>query len=211
MVLPTCQSPVCSSLTVRPTLPGSRVESHIDVIPRDAGSLCPTLGVMDDPPSLAEQQRSSFARASRLTRASWPEGDALTAAELESFLASRRYAVLATTKPDGRPHAVMVAFLWRDGRFWLPSVGGSIRLRNVAHRPEASLVVTAGEGEDHVAVIVEGRCRVHLDVATVLDGSFRARWRQRFETAAEWAEAVIELTPEKVLSHGRGRLPPAEP
>jgi general stress protein 26 len=166
---------------------------------------------MNDHPSLADRQRSSFARASRSTRASWPEEDSLCAEELEVFLASSRYAVLATTRPTGRPHAVMVAFLWRDDRFWLPSVGGSIRLRNLAHRPEASLVVAAGEGEDHVAVIVEGRCRVHLDIATVLDGSFRARWRERFETAAEWAEAVIELTPDKVLSHGRGRIRPEEP
>ena len=34
----------------------------------------------------------------------------------------------------------------------------------------------------------------------------REAWRERFGTELDWAGAVIELVPGKVLSYGRGRV-----
>lgn len=154
-------------------------------------------------PSLGAVQARSVVRAARSTRASWPPDRSLAPERLHQFLDRKKYAVLSTARPDGRPHAAMVAFCLRDGVFWLPSVAGSARLRNLAAEPWATLVVSEGEGEEHVAVVVEGDALVHDEPAPVLDGFLRDAWAQKFGTdLTTWVGAVVELVPRKVLSHG---------
>lgn len=156
-----------------------------------------------DRPSLGAVQADSVGRAARSTRASWPPDRSLSPERLHGFLDRKKYAVLSTARPDGRPHAAMVAFCLRDGVFWLPSVTGSARLRNLAVEPWATLVVSEGEGEEHVAVVVEGDTLVHEEPGPVLDGFLRDAWTQKFGTdLTTWVGAVVELVPRKVLSHG---------
>jgi len=116
------------------------------------------------------------------------------------------HAVLATTRPDGRPHAAPVAFLVREDEVWMASVAGAARLRNMRHQPAASLVVIEGDGDAHVALIVEGPTTLHEDPQPVLNEWMRDAWRDRFGTELTWAGALIELEPTKVLSYGRGRV-----
>ena len=169
---------------------------------RRMGRLVHLLGVADDaPPPLHEVQRISLSRASPATRESWPEEDALSPSELRAFLDRKRYGILSTTRPTGRPHAAMIAFLYRDGRFWLPAVAGSVRVRNAEHEPAASLVVTEGEGPQHIAVVIEGDALVHHDVEPILSEFLFDAWRRRFGSELDWAGAMIELLPRRVLSH----------
>jgi S-adenosylmethionine-dependent methyltransferase len=156
-------------------------------------------------PSLGELQERSFGAATTATIASWPRERALGPADLDAFLERKRYAVLSTTRPDGRPHAAMVAFVLRDGSVWLPAVAGSARLRNLQHEPSGTLVVSEGEEESHLAVVVEGDVVVHDDVEQLLAEFLRDDWKRKFGTMLDWAGAVVELVPSKVLSHDSSR------
>jgi hypothetical protein len=116
---------------------------------------------------LAEIQRRSYAEASPAMRATWPERQAPDETGLEKLLGRRRYAVLATARPDGRPHAAPVAFTVQDGA-WVGTVEG-LRLRNLRATPWASLVVMEGERDEdeagdeplHQALTAEGPVVLH--------------------------------------------------
>jgi len=59
---------------------------------------------------------------------------------------------LATTRPDGRPHVMLVWGIWRDGRFWFSTGDKTVKARNLAANP--SCVVCTEKADD--AVILEG-------------------------------------------------------
>jgi hypothetical protein len=59
---------------------------------------------------------------------------------------------LATTRPDGRPHAMPVWGLWHADAFWFSTGGRSAKARNLAARAEC-VVGTERGGE---AVVLEG-------------------------------------------------------
>jgi hypothetical protein len=110
---------------------------------------------------------ASWARAGATTRSSWPEEQRLDGAGVAAFLRRRSYAVLATTRADGRPHAAPVSYaLADDASLWLPTAAGAVRLGHVARQPWASFALLEGEGDAHVAVLAEGPVRwLSLDAA----------------------------------------------
>ena len=78
----------------------------------------------------------------------------------ERLEASRNYW-LATTWPDGRPHAMPVWMVWDDGALWFSSSVGSRKIRNLRRDPRC--VVTT---EDAVQpVIGEGRATIVTEPA----------------------------------------------
>lgn len=144
--------------------------------------------------------------ASPSTRESWPPADSLTQGEIERLLELRRYAVMATSRPDGRAHAVPVAFIHLDGRIWLGSAAETRHLRNLIQDPVMSLVVMGpSDDDDHVALIVEGEGRFASDIEAAR-AALDDVWSKRFGHGLEWADVIFELVPMKVFSHGRGRL-----
>jgi general stress protein 26 len=155
---------------------------------------------------LHELQDRSLASSSEATRSSYPEHSALDAEEIHQFVERSTYAVMATTRPDGRPHASPVGYLPTENRIWMASVAGAARLRNLREQPTAVVVVMEGQGDDHVALIVEGTVRRHTDPEPILDDWMRDAWRERFGTELTWAGSLIELEPTKVLSYGHGRV-----
>src|SRR3712207_802185 len=64
---------------------------------------------------------------------------------------ARNYWV-ATTRPDGRPHAAPVWGVWLDGAFYFGTGRTSVKGRNLAANP--ALTVHLESGDD--AVILEG-------------------------------------------------------
>ncbi len=157
------------------------------------------------PPQAADVdavQAASYARAEGSTREAWPEADALRGAALNEFLERKGYGMLATTRPDGRPHAAMVAFCVRDGLVYLPAMAGAVRVRNLLHDPRASFVVSEGEGADHRAVVVEGDVELVSDPRALLNDWLGEAWRVKFDSdLAAWATDVAVLRPTRVLSH----------
>jgi nitroimidazol reductase NimA-like FMN-containing flavoprotein (pyridoxamine 5'-phosphate oxidase superfamily) len=59
---------------------------------------------------------------------------------------------VATSRPDGRPHAMPVYGLWLDSSFWFATGRHSVKGRNIAANP--AVVVHLESGDD--VVIVEG-------------------------------------------------------
>ncbi|MGH2694067.1 MAG: pyridoxamine 5'-phosphate oxidase family protein [Actinomycetota bacterium] len=144
---------------------------------------------------LIATQKASFERAGSGLRASWPRERSMDAAALAEFLSSRRYAVLATTRPDGRAHAAPVAFLFAQGAFWIATVEGA-RLRNLRHHPYASIVIMEGEGDNHRALLAEGDVALHQESAQL-----QSLWTERVGSPPDWAAAFIELRPNRVFSY----------
>lgn len=150
---------------------------------------------LDDVAPLIDIQNASFGRAGRGLLKSWPPSEAMQPQQLADFLSSHRYAVLATTRPDDRPHAAPVGFVVVQGVFWFASVAGA-RLRNLEQNRHASLVVIEGEDENHRALLIEGTTILHPPHPELHD-----LWATRFNTGADWAAAFIELRPNVVFSY----------
>lgn len=155
----------------------------------------------EDALALAEIQERSYARAGPGLLESYPHNRAMDAGRLAAFLDSRRYAVLATSRPDGRPQAAPVAFIVWNGAFWFASVRGA-RLRNLRARPYASVVLMEGEGSSHRAMIAEGPVVLHeLRAEGSMAVEFRTRWTDRHGDPPVWASALIELRPARLYSY----------
>jgi nitroimidazol reductase NimA-like FMN-containing flavoprotein (pyridoxamine 5'-phosphate oxidase superfamily) len=148
---------------------------------------------------LSELQDRTFAGATAATARTYPPERRLTGEQLTSYLGRREYAVIGTTRPDGRPHASMSMYIRSGGAFWLPAVSGSVRARNLRTNPWLTMVVAENDDESHVAVIAEGPAElVPLDdlpddVRMAVDQSSPQVW--------QWVGLWIVLNTERVLSY----------
>jgi len=150
--------------------------------------------------TLIEIQERSYERAGPGLRESFPRSVAMDASRMAQFLDSKRYAVLATGRRDGRPHAAPIAFSCWRGAFWIATVEGA-RLRNLRARPYASIVISDGdERPRHRAVIAEGPVTVNDGAAGPAAPGFAEDWRMRHGGDPTWAAAMLELRPERVFS-----------
>jgi general stress protein 26 len=123
-------------------------------------------------------QDRTFASASRATLAAYPAEFRLTGDRLAAYLDQRTFAVVSTTRPDGRAHAVVASYVREGATFWLPTEGGTVRLRNVRAHAWAALTVTEGDRGSHVVVLIEGRATVvrPADVPSVVTAGVTADW-----------------------------------
>lgn len=156
-----------------------------------------TVQPRDDGRFLSDLQTRSFAAASQATAGSLTDEHRLTGQQLSVFLGERQYAVLATTRRDGRPHAAMSAYLWFDDAVWLPAMAGAVRTGNVGSTPYASVLVAEEEGPHHVMVLFEGEAST---AASPPEGLERV-WADKFGWAADWADTWIAVTPIKLFSY----------
>jgi PPOX class probable F420-dependent enzyme len=75
---------------------------------------------------------------------------AMSSEELDKFLAEERTCRVATVGADGRPHNTPLWFVWDGQSLWLNSIVKSQRWTDVTRRPQASVVVDAGDGYDEL-------------------------------------------------------------
>lgn len=151
--------------------------------------------------SLEMVQARSFARAAPATLRSFPPEKALSGPELDAFLEEPRYSAVATTRPDGQPHATMTAYRHRNGHLWLPAVARAVRVRNVRAQPAVTVIVAEGSLDEHVMVMVEGEAVVHEDPEPIMSDWFRAAWDSVYSTDSSWVGRIIEVVPTKVFSY----------
>jgi PPOX class probable F420-dependent enzyme len=92
----------------------------------------------------------------------------------EHRLRAGRSLVIATTRPDGRPHAMPVWFCWLNARIYFITARQTQKARNLAHEPW--VVAHAGDGDD--VLVVEGPARQVDDAAErdAVDGAYRAKY-----------------------------------
>jgi hypothetical protein len=149
---------------------------------------------------LATIQERTFAGATRATAGSYPSERRLSARQLADYLDRRAFAVIGSCRPDGRPHAAMSSYIRRGREFWLPTVGGSVRERNVRAQPWLTMTISEGDRDAHVIVLLEGAAtvvapaEVPADVLAAVTGAWVATW--------------IRLTAERLLSYAsEGAVP----
>ena len=142
---------------------------------------------------LGALQAETFAGATTATASSYPPERRLTAAQLASYLDRRAFAVVGSTRADGRPHAAMSSYIRRDTTFWLPTVAGSVRERNLRATPWLTMVITEGDRGEHVVVILEGPAE--LIAPAEVPGDVRSAAR------GDWVNAWIRLKAERLLSY----------
>ena len=142
---------------------------------------------------LERLQQQTFARATKATVAAYPAESRLSGPQLAGDLDQRAFAVISSARPDGRPHAAMSSYIRRDATFWLPTVTGSVRERNVRSHPWLSLTVTEGDRDQHVVVLIEG------PAAILSPGEVPADVRA--EVTGAWIGCWLRLDAASVLSY----------
>jgi Pyridoxamine 5'-phosphate oxidase len=142
---------------------------------------------------LGRLQDRTFLRATAATVSSYPPERRLNAAQLASYLDRRAFAVVGSTRPDGRPHAALSSYIRRDGTFWLPTVAGSVRERNLQAAPWLTMVIAEGDHDEHIAVLIEGSAEVIEPSLTPAD--------VRAAASGDWISAWIRLTADRLMSY----------
>jgi len=138
-------------------------------------------------------QDRTFERATAATAASYPPERRLNAAQLASYLERRAFAVVGSTRADGRPHVAMSVFVRRGLTFWLPTMSGSVRERNLRGKPWLTLVIAEGDHAEHIAVLVEGPAQTVAPTVVPAD--------VRGAVSGDWVSTWICLTAERLLSY----------
>src|ERR1022692_1389829 len=136
-------------------------------------------------------QRRTFARATAPTLSSYSLLTRLAGERLSGYIDSRAFAVVISPGPDGRPHSAITSFFRRGSTFWLPAVAGSVRAKNVGTNPWLVLVITEGDRDKHIAVIIEGPGAAVSAVDTPTEVAASARW------APVW----LRLDAQRILSY----------
>ena len=81
----------------------------------------------------------------------------------EDRLNKTREYWIATTRPDGRPHVMVVWALWMNGCIYFSTGASTVKARNLAQNPHCTMCAdNAAE-----AVIVEGVVETERDVDTI--------------------------------------------
>jgi PPOX class probable F420-dependent enzyme len=111
----------------------------------------------------------------------------------ERLAASRNYWV-ATSRPDGRPHAAPVWGVWLDDRFLFSTGARSVKARNLAANP--SVVITTERADE--AVFLEGAA------GTLSDAAIRNRFATAYKEKYDWDMSgdngpVYVVTPKTVF------------
>jgi len=138
-------------------------------------------------------QDRSFAKATAATTGSYPPENRLSGAQLGAYLDGRAFAVVGSARADGRPHAAMSSYIRRGATFWLPTVAGSVRERNLRGAPWLTMVVSEGDRGAHIAVLIEGPAEVVAPDQVPAD--------VRAAVSGDWVSAWIRLTAERLLSY----------
>ena len=94
--------------------------------------------------------------------------------KVDHFLRAFRSIWISTTRPDGRPHAVPVWYIWNGRYLYFISDRSLQKSKNLALQPW--IVVHAGDGDD--VIILEGLAEIVTDQAELetVDASYRAKY-----------------------------------
>ena len=112
----------------------------------------------------------------------------------EQRLVQARNYWVATTRPDGRPHAMPVWGVWLEDAFFFGSGRESAKSRNLAANPAAVVHLESGDE----TVIIEGRA------GPVLDKDLEQRVDAAYAPKYDWQPDPVEATPWFVVSPRRG-------
>src|SRR5215471_8048751 len=100
---------------------------------------------------------------------------------------SRQYWI-ATTRPDGRPHVMVVWALWLDGRLYFSTGRTSRKAQNLAKNPSCTMCTEKADD----AVILEGVVETERDVEFIRE--FIRLYEKKYKwKLAEMADELLSL------------------
>jgi PPOX class probable F420-dependent enzyme len=105
--------------------------------------------------------------------------------KIDNWLRAARSIWVSTTRPDGRPHAVPVWFLWDGLNVYFISARSLQKAKNLAGQPW--IVVHLGDGDD--VVILEGPTEIVTE-REELD-RVEAAYREKYVDPGSGAHATI--------------------
>lgn len=106
----------------------------------------------------------------------------------EDRLRKSRQFWIATTRPDGRPHVMVVWALWMNGLLYFSTGKESRKARNLAGNPHCTM---CNEKADE-AVILEGTVELEKDVAVIR--KFIALYEKKYDwKLGEMGNNMLEL------------------
>ena len=94
--------------------------------------------------------------------------------KMDHSLRAFRSIWISTTRPDGRPHAVPVWYIWDGRNIYFISGRNLQKAKNLAH--QAWIVVHAGDGDD--VILLEGRAEIvtKREEMERIDEAYRAKY-----------------------------------
>lgn len=153
---------------------------------------------------LGRLQEASFNRAGPAVRTAYPPKRRMTGPQLAEYLTRRTYALASSTRPDGRAHAAPTLFTSYAQAFWLPTLGGAVRLGNVRANPWLALSIVEGEHDTHAAVLTEGPAEVLTAAPPEVRNVTELR---NADASLDWATAWLRLTPLRLFSFAEHAWP----
>lgn len=150
----------------------------------------------------------------------------LDEADKEKLLRTGRECTFNWATKDGWPMGVIMAYLWKEGRFWLTAGAHRHRIAAVRRDPRVSIVVnsTGGPLGPAKTVTAKGRCVIREDRETkewFYPEFSRHLYPDDWENFAQFLDSpiriVLEVTPEKWITYdgekmaldSEGKLPEA--
>ena len=127
-------------------------------------------------------------------------------AHIEQRLRNNVVIWLNSVRPDGRPHAVTVWFLWNGDTFLIFSRPNNQKLRNIQQNAHVLLAVdNTDEGADPITIEGTAKLLTHKDVATLLP-AYLEKYREGIkeigltpeQMEAAYSQAIL-ITPTRVL------------
>ena len=127
----------------------------------------------------------------------------LSQSELDEFLSEPHIAVVATTGPGGKPHAMPIWYAWRDGKVLFHTGGDSKKMRNLRKNERVSVVVDT-KVAPYKVVVIEGTAKelagdpgLGREVAIHYLGE---KMGTAYAARSSEPGALVEITPTKVIS-----------
>jgi general stress protein 26 len=109
-------------------------------------------------------------------------------------LAQARNYWMATTRPNGNPHAMPVWGMWLDDAFYFSTGAQSRKARNLVENPRCAIGCELGEDQ----IVLEGIARLMTD--SVLRDEFAKAYSQKYEWDMEgFDEPIYAVQPTSVF------------
>lgn len=143
--------------------------------------------------TLAQVMTKTLAQANEHTRSVF-SARPLTARQVHALVRSQPTVMLATVKPNCKPHVTLTGLVTINGKLYLGQSKAYAAFRNVQGNPSVAVVVAAGGWGRHVQI--EGEARL-LAARDQRNKAISAEERKRHG----WAYPVhLEVTPTKVFA-----------
>lgn len=135
----------------------------------------------------------------------YPQMPAMTAAELDEFLAAPHLARLSTINPDGTAHTLPIWYEWRDGEVLVSTQRIQRKVRNIERDPRVTVLIDSATmpyrgamiyGEATVEPTDAARRRISIFERYI--GDHAAAYAAQM--ADKWEPVVLRIRPTRTIS-----------